>query len=415
MRGTKGAVTAFRKVDNAERSVSLADAWAKNGVVGVARRVALGLTSFTGRMGALIFRRAPVELDPVCKPAVAERAVAKTEKKRKLVDGEHDRLIEEAGSRLSESTKPIVVGPWLSEVGFEVLYWAPFVNWFVSRYRIDPARIRVLSRGGVKAWYGQAGRSYIDIFDRFEPSEFVALNNRRISSGAQKHMTVGDVDREIVAGSLGEQAAESHELLHPSLMYTAFKAYWSREWSPRQVKRYSTYEPMTAPPAPTGVAPSEPYTVAKFYFSDTFPKTEANERFIIDILSREASRNPVLLFRNKTTFDDHSDALTGLPDNVFVYEPANPKTNLGDQTGLIGGARRFIGTYGGFSYIAPFLGVPSLSFYTNIERLVPVHVDMAMRIFRELRTGQFDKNAQSGAKGAAPNAIFNVVDAGNWV
>jgi hypothetical protein len=28
---------------------------------------------------------------------------------------------------------PIIAGPWLSEVGFEVLYWVPFLRWFEDR------------------------------------------------------------------------------------------------------------------------------------------------------------------------------------------------------------------------------------------------------------------------------------------
>src|SRR5690348_16329422 len=31
---------------------------------------------------------------------------------------------------LASGTKPIVVGPWLAEVGYEVLYWIPFLRWF---------------------------------------------------------------------------------------------------------------------------------------------------------------------------------------------------------------------------------------------------------------------------------------------
>ena len=27
-------------------------------------------------------------------------------------------------------SEPILVGPWLGEVGFELLYWIPFLRWF---------------------------------------------------------------------------------------------------------------------------------------------------------------------------------------------------------------------------------------------------------------------------------------------
>jgi len=41
-----------------------------------------------------------------------------------------------------------------------------------------------------------------------------------------------------------------------------------------------------------------------------------------------------------------------------------PQANLAVQTAVIGGARRFVGTYGGFSYLAPLLGVDALAFYS---------------------------------------------------
>jgi hypothetical protein len=48
----------------------------------------------------------------------------------------------------------ILVGPWTGEVGFELLYWIPFVRWVCQEYAVDPSRLLVLSRGGVSSWYG---------------------------------------------------------------------------------------------------------------------------------------------------------------------------------------------------------------------------------------------------------------------
>ena len=43
---------------------------------------------------------------------------------------------------------PIVAGPWLGEVGFELLYWVPFLRWFAERFAVAPERLLVVSRGG---------------------------------------------------------------------------------------------------------------------------------------------------------------------------------------------------------------------------------------------------------------------------
>src|SRR5262245_38172770 len=34
---------------------------------------------------------------------------------------------------LSRSKRPVIIGPWTGEVGFELLYWVPFVRWAVER------------------------------------------------------------------------------------------------------------------------------------------------------------------------------------------------------------------------------------------------------------------------------------------
>src|ERR1700749_2101260 len=53
---------------------------------------------------------------------------------------------------LAVNTDPIVVGPWISEVGFELLYWIPFLHWVVDEYKIDLSRLTIVSRGGVRGW-----------------------------------------------------------------------------------------------------------------------------------------------------------------------------------------------------------------------------------------------------------------------
>ena len=47
------------------------------------------------------------------------------------------------------SGRTIVAGPWLSEVGFETLYWVPFLRWVKAAFRLDPSRVVAVSRGGV--------------------------------------------------------------------------------------------------------------------------------------------------------------------------------------------------------------------------------------------------------------------------
>src|SRR5687767_9216528 len=58
---------------------------------------------------------------------------------------------------LSSSPAPILVGPWRSEVGFEVLYWIPFLHAFRMQYKVPNDRLIAIGRGGSASWYGFNG------------------------------------------------------------------------------------------------------------------------------------------------------------------------------------------------------------------------------------------------------------------
>ncbi len=55
--------------------------------------------------------------------------------------------------------RPVIIGPWTGEVGFELIYWIPFVRWVLRKYQIPADRLWVVSRGGTRSWYGDACRA----------------------------------------------------------------------------------------------------------------------------------------------------------------------------------------------------------------------------------------------------------------
>jgi hypothetical protein len=54
-----------------------------------------------------------------------------------------------------------------------------------------------------------------------------------------------------------------------------------------------------------------------------------------------------------------------------------PADNLRVQSAIVAGAVAFVGTYGGFSYLAPFHGVPATAYYSNASGFSPSHLTMA--------------------------------------
>jgi len=82
--------------------------------------------------------------------------------------------IEQELEALARDARPIVAGPFLGEVGFELLYWVPFLAWCAERFQVDPERLIVISRGGTAAWYAGFANRYADAFDSTTPEAFRA-------------------------------------------------------------------------------------------------------------------------------------------------------------------------------------------------------------------------------------------------
>src|SRR5690242_8075598 len=102
-----------------------------------------------GNLAAKAWRRAAAI--PKRGVRLARRAGRVREQAAALAD---ELRVEREIAAVARGRGPIIAGPWLSEVGFEVLYWIPFLRWFEDRYRVDRERVIAVSRGGVAGWYG---------------------------------------------------------------------------------------------------------------------------------------------------------------------------------------------------------------------------------------------------------------------
>ena len=119
---------------------------------------------------------------------------------------------------LAAEGRPIVAGPWLGEVGFELLYWIPFLRWFAERYEVPPERLIAVSRGGSAAAGTRsfAGRSH-DALSFMALDEFRRKNEDRSGRlGEQKQVAETPLDEEIISlRASGGRATVS--VLHPSI------------------------------------------------------------------------------------------------------------------------------------------------------------------------------------------------------
>lgn len=295
-----------------------------------------------------------------------------------------ERRIETRLRRLAKTTQPVMVGPWTGEVGFELLYWIPFVTWALRKANVPPERTIVISRGGPRSWYAHLGGRYYDVLSQISPDEFRVRTEER-----KKQRLLGPFDRDVVRRTIREAAIERPFLLHPGLMYKLFTPYWKQTATVRRVEDFTEYAPIARPAVPelAGRLPAD-YVAARFYFSSSFPDTPENRAFVESTIRSLSASADVVLLNTPFSVDDHSDAAPQPGGRVHtIAELMTPERNLEVQTAVIAGARAFVGTYGGYSYLAPLCGVPSLAFYSVREAFFAHHLELAERVFRRLGSG----------------------------
>ena len=300
-----------------------------------------------------------------------------------------ERSVKQLLGRAASGQRTVIVGPWTSEVGYEVLYWLPFLRWAMDRYALGPERMVALSRGGTAAWYEGIARTYVEIFDLVEPAEFAAHTTARREQGDQKQLTPSNFDRELIALATRRLGIEGAGVWHPGLMYQLFRSFWYGDRSRHFLFRHTDFRyPQTAGVAGELALPGE-YVAMKFYSGLALPETEMNRALVRDLVERVSLRTPVVMLDTAWSTDEHRDYGFDEIAGVTTLRPAlDPKTNLGVQTRVIAGARQFIGTCGGLAWLAPFLGVDTLAVYED-DRYLTAHLYAARYAYRRTGAARF--------------------------
>ena len=294
---------------------------------------------------------------------------------------------------LGRSGRPILIGPWLSEAGFELLYWIPFLAWAKAYGNLDPSQLVVISRGGAASWYRDITPNYEDVLSFYSPDDFRSRNEARIveQRGRLKHVEICSFDREIIAKVTEKRGLSGVRLLHPSTMYRLFDHFWFQRVPVTLIEAFTSFGPL--PAVDLGDLRSrlpERYVAAKFYSNTAMPDTPENHAFVASYLEELTRHIDVVLLNTPDRFDDHEDIARASLGRIHTIDHLMaPPTNLDVQTRIIAGAEAYVGTYGGFSYVAPLVGSHALTFYSHITGFRFDHLEVAKRVFSGLRKGSF--------------------------
>jgi hypothetical protein len=290
--------------------------------------------------------------------------------------------------RAARGSGPIIVGPWLSEVGYEVLYWVPFLRWFVDYYRVEPSRLIAVSRGGVASWYEGIADRYVELLDLYPPEEFAARNRAR-QNGDQKQKRLSPMDEEIIGAVRDRLGLSNVSVCHPSTMVRLLRQFWLGNESLDYALSYLRYTPM----APTITEPLPPlpadFVAMKFYTARSFSGDGHHNELLRAVVESVARRHPVVLLGTGLSLDEHEDFLfSGIPGVVNVAASMRPQNNLGVQTAIIRRARRFVGTCGSVAWLAPMLGTETLAVYSD-DHLLTSHLYAARHGYASMSAARF--------------------------
>lgn len=265
--------------------------------------------------------------------------------------------------RLAKSTAPIIVGPWTSEMGFEVLYWLPYIQHLQHAYGIPKERLIAVSRGGAGIWY-DAGQS-VELYDYAPPRDLrlSALASQR-DKASIKQLGPTQWEQKLLALVAERMGLRRYHVIHPSEMYRTLDGWWGPQTMGMATAMKSLR--MTAIPTPivpVGLALPEQFIAVRWYQRATWPLRDDILEWTQAMVKSLAQTAPVVILKSGGYYDDHVDFPAPTGPNITTVAAEPWRDNLAVQSAILKRASAYIGTWGGMAQLAVRLGVPTAAFF----------------------------------------------------
>ena len=269
---------------------------------------------------------------------------------------------------------PILIGPWRGEVGFEALYWLPFIAQLKHDFGIPSERLIPISRGGASIWYDTP--KGVELYQMRTPQDVRIANKlQHQTTGMLKQNAWTPFDRQVIRDVADTLKLRRYHVLHPSWMYQTLRTFWEAQTGLQWLQSRVRMEPL-----PTmnveGLTLPEKFVAVRFYFRATFKATEIAREFAKQTIRQLAKDTPVIILNNRDHLDDHLDYVPKDEPNVQILSdlvPMEPANNLAVQSAVLQRAMGFVGTYGGFAQLALRMGKPVVSVYDDWQGTAMPH------------------------------------------
>lgn len=262
-----------------------------------------------------------------------------------------------------KTNKKIIFGPWLGEVGYELLYWIPFIRKLCKNNNLSYENIYIISRGGVSEWYSDFSKNYIDIFDLISKENFDDIKNKIFQQNKSQKQSKMKMDIEFLKKYFSET---DYFFFTPSLMFNILPNYFKGYYGIQFIKKYFEYKEINLNDKNFesnllkryNLTKGE-YTAIKFYKRESYENNES----IHEMLNKISKGKKLISLDQQQTYDEHEN----FNNNYKCLGNLPLNQNLKIQSYIIKNSKYFYGTYGGFAYLATLLGTPNTTFETKKE------------------------------------------------
>ncbi|WP_114394045.1 tetratricopeptide repeat protein [Oleisolibacter albus] len=283
-------------------------------------------------------------------------------------------------SDLASSAGPVLLGPWLGEPEFEVLYWIPFLRKVLSQYGIDPARCIAVSHGGASSWYaGLAARCW-DVSENSDAGTVTRLQAERVAAtGFTLQATIRSQDAAVVNACREALGLDSVKVLHPLAMFDILHPYWAGQMPVEHALAFLSPYPANWKAAPEGAVPACDI-VSSFQQRPYFVPSPLTENFANSLAAAAGQLGRSLL--------DVSALVDGGAENPFVPSPrdnvlalstddVSPELSLAAVAATLGAGKVYMGTYGVGCFLALAQGRPAFGAVYGAGTIVAAHTRLA--------------------------------------
>ena len=272
-----------------------------------------------------------------------------------------------------------------------MLYWIPFLHWLKAECGWDPATAIAISRGGVASWYHGLAETYVEIFDHVPPEEFATRNEMRrtASDGNIKQMQRSDFDEELVTYARRVAGFGKHMVVHPSLMYQLFRQFWLGHRPVTHVVERTRFATWSLPGHPDLDDLPDDFVTVKLYAARSLPNSRQNREMVQTLIDHLTGVTAVVALNTGFAADDHEDYGLAPRDGLIdLTSRMTASNNLEVQTHVIARSRAFVGTCGALAWLAPMLGVPTVSLFSD-DSFLREHLYFARHAYRAMGAASF--------------------------